>query len=133
MKAEIEYKDGLIYTSIKLTHENNTVIVDNVIIDTGAFHTIITTDFLEELGAEFSNEDKLIEATGYGGATSYAVRKGIDGISCGDIELSDFKIDFGEIDPKERVNGLLGLDFLMKAELVLDLVNLVMYNKKMDA
>lgn len=133
MKAEIEYKDGLIYTSIKLTHENNTVIVDNVIIDTGAFHTIITTDFLEELGAEFSNEDKLIEATGYGGATSYAVRKEIDGIMCGDIKLSDFKIDFGEIDPNERVNGLLGLDFLMKAELVLDLVNLVMYNKKLDA
>lgn len=133
MKAEIEYKDGLIYTFIKLTHENNTVIVDNVIIDTGAFHTIITTDFLEELGAEFSNEDKLIEATGYGGATSYAVRKEIDGIMCGDIELSNFKIDFGEIDPNERVNGLLGLDFLMKAELVLDLVNLVMYNKKLDA
>ena len=104
MKAKIEYKDGLIYTSVKLTHENNTVKIDNVIIDTGAFHTIIATNFfLDELGAEFSNEDKLIEATGYGGTTSYAVRKTIDGIVCSDIELNRFKIDFGEIDPNERV------------------------------
>ena len=129
MKAKIEYKDGLIYTSIKLTHENNTVIVENVIIDTGASHTIIATDFLDELGAEFSNEDKLIEATGYGGATSYAVRKMIDGIACSEIELNRVKIDFGEIDPNERVNGLLGLDFLMNTKLVIDLVNLVIYNE----
>lgn len=47
VKFEIieSHKDGLIYTSIKLTYENNTVIVDNVIIDIGAFDTIITTNF----------------------------------------------------------------------------------------
>ena len=39
------------------------------------------------------------------------------------------KIDFGEIDPNERVNGLIGLDFLRKAGVVLDLVDLVMYIK----
>ena len=129
MNAKIEYRDGLIYTSIELINQNSIVIVDNVIIDTGAFHTIIATDFLDELGAEFSNEDKLIEATGYGGATSYAVRKKIDGIVCNEIKINNFKIDFGEIDPNERINGLLGLDFLMKSELVIDLGNLVMYNQ----
>lgn len=65
----------MLYTSIRLTHEGKSVTIDDVIIDTGAFHTIITTDFLEDLGAKFSNEDKLITASGYGGASSYAVRK----------------------------------------------------------
>ena len=45
------------------------------------------------------------------------------------ITLKDFKIDFGEIDPNERVNGLLGLDFLKEAKIILDLADLVMYTK----
>jgi predicted aspartyl protease len=105
------------------------VTIDDVIIDTGAFHTIITTDFLDEMGAKFSNEDKLVEASGYGGASSYAVRKRIDSIACDTITLQDFKVDFGEIDPNERVNGLLGLDFLRQAKIILDLEELVMYEK----
>ncbi|NFN18958.1 hypothetical protein FDB52_06940 [Clostridium botulinum] len=110
-------------------HEGECIVVENVIIDTGAFHTIISTDFLDELGAKFADDDKLIEASGYGGGSSYAVRKRIDGIACDNMELKDFKIDFGEIHPNEIVNGLLGLDFLMKAELVIDLVELIMYKK----
>jgi len=129
MKNKLNIKNGLLYTSIKLTHEGNCVTIDDVIIDTGAFHTIITTDFLDEMGAKFSNEDKLIEASGYGGASSYAVRKRIDSITCDTIKLQNLKIDFGEIDPNERINGLLGLDFLRQAGIVLDLEELVMYTK----
>lgn len=91
---------------------------------------IITSDFLDELQAEFTEDDILIEAYGYGGASSYAVRKRIDTISCDDIVLSDFKVDFGEIDPDEKVNGLLGLDFFRKAGIVLDIDDLIMYRKR---
>lgn len=45
------------------------------------------------------------------------IGKRIDNISYEDIMLNDFKIDFGEIDPDEKVNGLLGLDFLGKLKL----------------
>ncbi|EDT74049.1 hypothetical protein CBY_2376, partial [Clostridium butyricum 5521] len=64
MNSKIQLKDGLLYTSIKLMHEGECIIVENVIIDTGAFHTIISTDFLDELGAKFADDDKLIEASG---------------------------------------------------------------------
>ena len=127
MKTKIQIKNGLLYTSIKLIHEGNYVIIDNVILDTGAFYTIITTDFLDDMGVELSNEDKIIEASGYGGASSYAVRKRIDLIDCNGIKLDNFKVDFGEIDPNEKINGLLGLDFLREAGIIIDLVDLVMY------
>lgn len=130
MSVKIELKNGLLYTSIELKHEGKNIIVNDVIIDTGAFHTIISPNFLEELQAEFADDDMLIEAYGYGGDSSYAVRKRIDTISCDDITLSDFKIDFGEIDPDEKVNGLLGLDFFMKAQIVLDIAELNMYIKR---
>lgn len=125
----LQLKDGLLYTSVSLHHEGKCVVVDNVIIDTGAFHTIIAPDFLEKLDVAFSDEDELVKASGYGGTISYSVRKNIDSIECEDIKISNMKLDFGEIDPNERVNGLIGLDFLRKAEVILDLVDLVMYKK----
>ena len=130
MNVKLQLKSGLLYTSIEIEHKGKNVVVNDVIVDTGAFHTIISPDFLEELQAEFTNEDMLIEAYGYGGASSYAVRKRIDTISCGDIGLNDFRIDFGQIDPDEKVNGLLGLDFFREAGIVLDIADLNMYRKK---
>ena len=129
MSVQIQLKNGLLYTSIEITHEGKSIIINDVIIDTGAFHTIISPDYLDELQAEFTDDDVLIEAYGYGGASSYAVRKRIDTISCEYIKLSDFKIDFGQIDPDEKVNGLLGLDFFRQAGIVLDIDDLIMYKK----
>lgn len=123
MNVKLQLKSGLLYTSIEIEHKGKNIVVNDIIVDTGAFHTIISPDFLEELQAEFTNEDMLIEAYGYGGASSYTVRKRIDTISCGDIRLNDFRIDFGQIDPDEKVNGLLGLDFFRESGIVLIFLN----------
>lgn len=122
-------KKGLLYTSITLRHDGKSVIVDDVIIDTGAFHTIIAADYLESMDVGFSDDDELVKASGYGGTVCYSVRKKIDSIECGDIIVNNIKLDFGEIDPNERVNGLIGLDYLRAAGVILDLVDLVMYIK----
>ena len=126
---KLQLKDGLLYTSITLRHEGKYIVVDDVIIDTGAFHTIIAPNYLEDLDVAFCDEDELVKASGYGGTVSYSVRKKMASIECEDIMINDIKIDFGEIDPNERVNGLIGLDFLRKAGVMLDLVDLVMYKK----
>ena len=125
----LQFKDGLLYTSITLQHGEKSVLIKDVIIDTGAFHTIIDADYLDEMDVELSYDDELVKASGYGGTVCYSVRKRIDYIKCGDLTVEDIKLDFGEIDPNERVNGLIGLDFLRKAGVVLDLVDLVMYKK----
>lgn len=125
----LQLRDGLLYTSVTLQHEDKSIVVDDVIIDTGAFHTIIAPECLEKLDVAFSDEDELVKASGYGGTVSYSVRKKINIIECEDIKISDIRLDFGEIDPNERINGLLGLDFLRKAGVILDLVDLVMYRK----
>ncbi|MDQ2086340.1 hypothetical protein RBH29_07845 [Herbivorax sp. ANBcel31] len=49
---ELQYRNGLLYTSVILSHGNKSIMIDNVIVDTGAFHTIILTDYLEELDVE---------------------------------------------------------------------------------
>jgi len=126
---KLNWKDGLLYTSISIVHDEKQVVVDNVIVDTGAFHTIIAPEFLDKLDVGFSEDDRLVKASGYGGSVCYSVRKSINKMICGDIELENIRLDFGEIDPNERVNGLLGLDFLISAGVIIDLVDSVMYKK----
>ena len=45
--------------------------------------------------------------SGIGGAEASAVRKNIEKISIGTIEINDIDIDFGTIDPKDRINGII--------------------------
>jgi len=127
---KLEYRDGLLYTSVELSHEGKSIVIENVIVDTGAFHTIIAPQFLEDLDVGFSEDDELVKAFGYGGTVSYSVRKKIDTTKCGDIGLENIKLDFGEIDPNEIVNGLLGLDFLKGSGIIIDLVELSFYKKQ---
>lgn len=126
---ELQFNEGLLYADIELCINGKSIRVKNVIIDTGAFHTILLPDYLEELDVEFSDDDVLVKASGYGGIQFTSVRKKVDKIKLGDIELQDIKIDFGVIDPLERVNGLMGIDFLKGAGTIIDLVDLNILKK----
>lgn len=98
--------------------------------ESGASHTIITTEFLEKMKIPFLDNDELVKATVYSGTVWYSIRKRIDEISCGNLVINDFKIDFGVIDPTDRVNGLIGLDFLIGVGSMIDLVDLKIYKKQ---
>lgn len=127
--SKLEYRNGLLYTSIELQQGNRKTIVNNVIVDTGASETIILTDYLEELNVPLTDDDELVKSSGYGGMVFSAIRKKIDKISLGDISIDGLKLDFGVIDPFERVNGLIGLNFLKSAGVIIDLSDLTIYKK----
>lgn len=129
---KLEYRNGLLYVSILLTHGSKTVRIENAIIDTGAAHTLILTDYLTELEVGLADSDQLVKSYGLGGVVFSAVRKSMDKIEMGDIILDNFKIDFGVIDPQERIDGLIGLDFMKASGLVLDLEELVYYKKAIE-
>ncbi|HBF7477441.1 TPA: aspartyl protease family protein [Clostridioides difficile] len=124
-----KYKNGLLYTDIEILIENKNILVKDIIIDTGASHTIISSSYLEESDIGFNDDDTIVKASGYGGIVQYSVRKLVNKVACGDITLENIKLDFGEIDPEEKVNGLLGLDFLINANLIIDLVDNLLIKK----
>jgi hypothetical protein len=123
---KIKFNNGLLYAALELTYNGKLKILDNIIIDTGAAHSIICPDIVEDLGIEDSPEDELITMYGIGGA-QYAYRKKIESIKFGSCLVNEYKLDFGYIDENGRINGLLGLDLLMEMGLILDLKNLKIY------
>jgi predicted aspartyl protease len=121
----IEHRNGLIYTTISISYHGSTKEINNVVIDTGASHTLISQDIVDEIGIRVSLEDEVVSSYGIGGK-EHAFIKRVDMLSVGDVTLKACPIDFSTIQ-YEDINGLLGLDVLMKAGIIIDLKNLKMY------
>ena len=123
---KINFRDGLLYIALKIRYRGKEKIINNVIIDTGASHTIISPDAVEEIGIFIEDGDKIVTSYGVGGK-QYAFVKRIDQIKFSSFIIEGCHIDFGILDPEGKINGLLGLDLLKSAGLVIDLKNMLIY------
>ena len=121
---KMEYRDGLIFTEIKLNFRGKTKIIENVVIDTGAAETIISPDAVNDLGIYAELNDKVNSFYGVGGSLHNFFSKNVDILGMDTFELKDVKLDFGIIDPRGEINGLIGLDLLIKAGAIIDLKNM---------
>jgi hypothetical protein len=123
---KLEYRDGLIFTSIEVSYKGKSKVINNVVLDTGAAGSIISPDAVDDIGVYAELGDKIMEYYGVGGSAHNAFIKVMDKISLGSNSIKMIEIDFGLIDNSGEINGLLGLDILMKIGAVIDLKNLVL-------
>ena len=121
----IEFRDGLLFTSIQITYNGVSKVIDNMVIDTGCARTLIVSEVVEEINIRVEPDDELIVCQGIGG-TEVAFVKHIDLIKLENIEFKNKDIDFSNID-YEGINGLIGLDLLIEAGIIIDLDKLKMY------
>lgn len=123
---QIRPEDELLMTSMHITINGASKIIGNIVIDTGAAHSMLSSDAVDDMNIRYVNGDKLVTMYGIGGE-EHAFEKVLDSIRLGNIDLGSYGMHFGSLDPRGRINGLLGLDLLMKTGLVLDLKNLQVY------
>ena len=128
---KLEYRDGLLFTTLDITYKGKSKTIDKIVIDTGAAESIISPDCIEELGIYAEQGDKIISYYGVGGTLHNAYEKKVDFIKFSRASISDVKIDFGLIDPRGDINGLIGLDLLIKVKAIIDLMNMTI-NVKND-
>ena len=122
----MNFQDGLLFTSIQISFRGSTNVIENVVIDTGAAETIISPDAVEDIGIFAELEDSVNSFYGVGGSLHNFFSKNVEKIKLGEVSLEKIKMDFGVIDPKGYINGLLGLDLLMKLGAVIDLKKLLL-------
>ncbi|QLG42021.1 retropepsin-like aspartic protease [Paenibacillus sp. FSL W7-1088] len=115
----IEYRDGLLFTEITVHFNKQKKVISNIVIDTGASHSLISQDEVDEIGILVGMDDEIITSYGIGGK-EHAFSKRIDGIQVGDFILKDVYIDFTSF-KYHNINGLLGLDVLTEGEFDIDL------------
>ncbi|SFC49105.1 retropepsin-like aspartic protease [Clostridium uliginosum] len=122
---KLRYEHGLLFTNINIQYRGKKLLVKDVVLDTGAAHTILSPDVVADIGVKAEANDNFITMYGIGGE-HYAYRKNIDTISIGNNKLEDVSIDFGMIDEEGSINGLLGLDVLLKLGVSINLKELIL-------
>jgi hypothetical protein len=119
---KLELVNRLLELEMTISFKGKTKLIDKLVIDTGAAHTLLLTDIVEDLGIYFENGDPLVSAFGIGGE-EYSFRKGVDFIKLGTHEIPGMKLDFGDLEDWD-INGLIGLDILMDGKFIIDLEKL---------
>ncbi|GGD89870.1 retropepsin-like aspartic protease [Paenibacillus nasutitermitis] len=124
---QIQFIDGLLQASMTICYKGQSLTIDKLIIDTGAAHSLLSSDTVSEIGIKFENGDKLVRSFGIGG-DEYSFRKQVDQIQLGDLVMTDIPIDFGIFhDDINYINGLIGLDILKNGNMIVDLYRMEIY------
>lgn len=123
----IEYIDNLLQTSMTIRFKGRSLTINHLVIDTGAAHSLLSSDIVTPIGIHFENGDKLVRSFGIGG-DEYSFRKQIDQVQLGNFVIDNFYMDFGVFhEDIDQINGLIGLDILKGGNMVIDLYRMQMH------
>lgn len=121
---KIKHKHGLLLVDITLTFNKAEKIIENMVLDTGAARTLISQNAVDDIGIQVDLHDTIVTYFGIGGK-EHAYRKQINQVQIDDFVIENVDIDFNDFG-YEDINGLLGLDLLLRAEFLIDLRHLRM-------
>lgn len=116
---KLDFVNHLLEVEMTISYKGKKKTIDKLVIDTGAAHTLISSDIVDEICIYFENGDPLVSSYGIGGE-EYSFRKPVDFIKLGNYQIQDMKLDFGNLDVW-GINGLIGLDILMGGKFIIDL------------
>ncbi|MGK5094560.1 retropepsin-like aspartic protease [Deltaproteobacteria bacterium TL4] len=121
MKIKID--EGLPFIAVNLIHRNKTITLKQILVDTGSAGTIFDIDELAKIDLLPEPEDEIHTISGVGGS-EFVVEKMIDQIALGTMRVENFPIEIGAVDYGLGIQGILGFDFLLKTQSIIDLSRL---------
>lgn len=111
---------SLPYVRASLTHKGKRLDLDHVVLDTGSGGSIFSADELERLGVVSEPEDRVYRVVGVGGK-ELVFSKRLEGVALGEMELRDFEVQIGAMNYGFPIQGIIGMDFLLQFQAVIDL------------
>lgn len=74
---ELELRNHLLETEMTISYKGKTMLIDKLVVDTGASHTLISFDIVDQISVYFTNGDPLVSSYGIDGE-EYSFRKPVD-------------------------------------------------------
>ncbi|MCD9021997.1 retropepsin-like aspartic protease [Cohnella silvisoli] len=109
-------------------YNNQSIRLPKVLIDTGSSSTILKLDIMEEIGLTVELEDVLGTISGVGGS-DFVFFKTVDAIEVHGFKIENFQVDIGTMNYGINIDGIIGMDFLLKAKGIIDLNELILICK----
>jgi predicted aspartyl protease len=116
-------KDDLPFTSVQVAYRGSEMEIPDVLVDTGSATTILAAREVAQIGIVPESSDMLYVIRGVGGVETVFTRQ-VEYLSVGQRRVLDFEIEVGGMDYGFEINGILGMDFLLRAGAILDLQEL---------
>ena len=116
----LSLRHELAFATVTLVHRGVSMVVRDVLVDTGAASTVVNADVVAEAGLVPEAGDVLRTLRGVGGREHVFVRQ-IDRIVVGGVSVAPFDVEVGEMDYGISMGGILGMDYLRAVGAVIDL------------
>lgn len=125
--AKLDLKYGLPFCKITIFYKGKSMVLDNVLIDTGSGGTVMKMDRVDEIGITIERDDTIETISGVGGI-EFVYKKIIDRINLGNLVISNFTIEVGVMDYGFEIDGIIGMDFLKEVGAIIDLDKMAVYD-----
>ncbi|WP_240374077.1 retropepsin-like aspartic protease [Bacillus piscicola] len=119
-------KNGLPFIEATVTFRGETLVLPELLVDTGSAGTILNVNHLEKIGVKPEPDDVVEMIHGVGGF-EFVYTKPLDRLAIGsNIGVDDFAVELGDMDYGLILDGIIGYDFLKEIGAILDLERLVL-------
>lgn len=121
--VKLALKYGLPFCRVMLAHKGKSLVLDNVLVDTGSGGSVFKMDKVDEIGITIEKDDIIETISGIGGS-EFVYKKTVDKLVLGESDVADFTIEVGVMDYGFEIDGILGMDFLIEMGAIIDLAKM---------
>jgi len=122
----IRIVEGMPYITASLTHNGKRLDLDLVILDTGSGGCVFSANELLQLDIAVEQADRLYKIAGVGGR-EFVFSRRLEEVAVGNMEVRGFEVQVGAMNYGFPIQGIIGLDFLLKVRAVIDLDRLELF------
>ena len=122
-RVKLRLDGGLPFVTVKVGWEQSSLTLDSVLFDTGSASTVLSADRLSTIGIKLEPEDPIYRVVGVGGG-EFVFCKRLPWVSLGDCHALDVPVEIGAMSYSFRIDGILGMDFMLQVGLFIDLYRL---------
>jgi hypothetical protein len=119
----IGIRQGLPFVAVTLTHGGQTVVIPDVLLDTGSAQSLFKEEDVRQIGLLLDDRTGFRQFRGIGGTERVYVRH-VSSVFVAPLEARNLEIGIGRVDYGFGIRGILGMDFLLQAGAVIDLAAL---------
>lgn len=120
---KIRLQAGLPFVSVRLFYQTQSLLLKDVLLDTGSAGTVFSVDQLASIGVQYEPDDEVHRIRGIGGS-EFVFTKRVERLEVDNLSLSNFSVEVGALDYGLELDGILGMNFLLQARATLDLEKL---------
>jgi len=121
--VQLVLKYDLPFTTVSLCYNGLLLEISDVLVDTGSGGTIFSADVLSAVNIVAEPKDPLYLIRGIGGYETVFTKQ-VDYLKIGSKSVYNFAVEVGSMDYGFMINGILGMDFLTTAGVILNLKTL---------